>query len=322
MKKHNFLAFDIGATSGRAVLVSLMNGKFEMRELHRFPNNLLELHGKYYWNIYNLYEELKKSLSLCAREDIPVDSIGIDTWGVDFGYLASDGSLLGLPRAYRDPYTEGALEEYFRLVPREEVYRLTGIQFMNFNSLFQLFRARKEDFAPLKNAEEILFIPDLLSYLLTGKKVCEYTDASTSQLLNPVTKQFEPSLLEAAGVSPSIVRQVVMPGTLVGELTDVLAEETGIGKIPVIAVAGHDTASAVAAVPARDEHFAYLSSGTWSLMGIETEQPIITEESYRNNFTNEGGIEGTTRFLKNITGMWLLEQCRKEWEKAGRARGA
>ena len=319
MKKHNFLAFDIGATSGRAVLVSLMNGKFEMRELHRFPNNLLELHGKYYWNIYNLYEELKKSLSLCAREDIPVDSIGIDTWGVDFGYLASDGSLLGLPRAYRDPYTEGALEEYFRLVPREEVYRLTGIQFMNFNSLFQLFRARKEDFAPLKNAEEILFIPDLLSYLLTGKKVCEYTDASTSQLLNPVTKQFEPSLLEAAGVSPSIVRQVVMPGTLVGELTDALAEETGIGKIPVIAVAGHDTASAVAAVPARDEHFAYLSSGTWSLMGIETEEPIITEESYKNNFTNEGGIEGTTRFLKNITGMWLLEQCRKEWEKAGRA---
>ncbi|RHR42959.1 rhamnulokinase [Parabacteroides sp. AF18-52] len=318
MKKHNFLAFDIGATSGRAVLATLVNGKFEMQELHRFPNNLLELHGKYYWNIYNLYEELKKGLSICAKENISLDSIGIDTWGVDFGYIAPDGSLLGLPRAYRDPYTEGALEEYFQLVPREEVYRLTGIQFMNFNSLFQLFRARKEEFAPLKNAKEILFIPDLLSYLLTGKKVCEYTDASTSQLLNPVTKQFESSLLEAAGVPPSIVRQVVMPGTLVGELTDALAEETGIGKIPVIAVAGHDTASAVAAVPAQDQNFAYLSSGTWSLMGIETEEPIITEESYKNNFTNEGGIEGTTRFLKNITGMWLLEQCRKEWEKAGR----
>lgn len=318
MKKHNFLAFDIGATSGRAVLATLVNGKFEMQELHRFPNNLLELHGKYYWNIYNLYEELKKGLSICAKENISLDSIGIDTWGVDFGYIAPDGSLLGLPRAYRDPYTEGALEEYFQLVPREEVYRLTGIQFMNFNSLFQLFRARKEEFAPLKNAKEILFIPDLLSYLLTGKKVCEYTDASTSQLLNPVTKQFESSLLEAAGVPPSIVRQVVMPGTLVGELTDALAEETGIGKIPVIAVAGHDTASAVAAVPAQDRNFAYLSSGTWSLMGIETEEPIITEESYKNNFTNEGGIEGTTRFLKNITGMWLLEQCRKEWEKAGR----
>lgn len=319
MKKHTFLAFDIGATSGRAVLVILINGKFEMREIHRFPNNLLELHGKYYWNIYGLYEELKKSLSLCTQQHIVPDSIGIDTWGVDFGYLASDGSLLGLPRAYRDPYTEGAPEEYFRLVSREEVYRLTGIQIMNFNSLFQLFRAGQEGFAPLENAEEILFIPDLLSYLLTGNRVCEYTDASTSQLLNPVTRQFEASLLEAAGVSPSIVRQVVMPGTLVGELTDALAEETGVGKVPVIAVAGHDTASAVAAVPAQDQHFAYLSSGTWSLMGIETEEPLITKESYENNFTNEGGIEGTTRFLKNITGMWLLEQCRKEWEKAGRS---
>lgn len=318
MKKHTFLAFDIGATSGRAVLATLTNGKFEMQEIHRFPNNLLELHGKYYWDIYHLYNELKKSLSICGSQQIELDSIGIDTWGVDFGCLAKDGSLLGLPRAYRDPYTEGAPEEFFRLVPREEVYRLTGIQIMNFNSLFQLFRGQQEDFAPLVHAEEILFMPDLLSYLLTGNRVCEYTDASTSQLLNPVTKQFEASLLTAAGVSPSIVRPVVMPGTVVGELTDAIVRETGIGKVPVIAVAGHDTASAVAAVPALDQHFAYLSSGTWSLMGIETEQPIITTESYENNFTNEGGIEGTTRFLKNITGMWLLEQCRKEWERAGR----
>lgn len=318
MKKHTFLAFDIGATSGRAVLATLTNGKFEMQEIHRFPNNLLELHGKYYWDIYHLYNELKKSLSLCGSQQIELDSIGIDTWGVDFGCLAQDGSLLGLPRAYRDPYTEGAPEEFFRLVPREEVYRLTGIQIMNFNSLFQLFRGQQEKFAPLVHAEEILFMPDLLSYLLTGNRVCEYTDASTSQLLNPVTKQFEVSLLTEAGVSPSIVRPVVMPGTVVGELTDAIVRETGIGKVPVIAVAGHDTASAVAAVPALDQHFAYLSSGTWSLMGIETEQPIITTESYENNFTNEGGIEGTTRFLKNITGMWLLEQCRKEWERAGR----
>lgn len=318
MKKHTFLAFDIGATSGRAVLATLTNGKFEMQEIHRFPNNLLELHGKYYWDIYHLYNELKKSLSICGSQQIELDSIGIDTWGVDFGCLAQDGSLLGLPRAYRDPYTEGAPEEFFRLVPREEVYRLTGIQIMNFNSLFQLFRGQQEKFAPLVHAEEILFMPDLLSYLLTGNRVCEYTDASTSQLLNPVTKQFEASLLTAAGVSPSIVRPVVMPGTVVGELTDAIVRETGIGKVPVIAVAGHDTASAVAAVPALDQHFAYLSSGTWSLMGIETEQPIITTESYENNFTNEGGIEGTTRFLKNITGMWLLEQCRKEWERAGR----
>lgn len=319
MKKHNFLAFDIGATSGRAVLGTLSGVKFDMQEISRFPNTLLELHGKYYWNIYNLYSELKNSLAACARQGLKIDSIGIDTWGVDFGYIAKDGSLLGLPRAYRDPYTEGAPEEYFRHIPREEVYRLTGIQIMNFNSLFQLFRARKESFSPLEGAEEILFIPDLLSYLLTGKRVCEYTDASTSQLLNPVTKQFEPSLLEAAGVKPSLMRPLVMPGTIIGELTDALAEETGIGKVPVIAVAGHDTASAVAAVPAADTHYAYLSSGTWSLMGIEVESPIITKASYENNFTNEGGIEGTTRFLKNITGMWLIEQCRKEWEKAGRS---
>lgn len=294
MKKYNFLAFDIGATSGRAVLGTLVGDKFEMQELHRFPNAIMELHGKYYWDIYRLYDALKESLTICARRNLLPDSIGIDTWGVDFGYLAEDGTLLGLPRAYRDPYTDGAPEEYFQRVPRSEVYRLTGIQIMNFNSVFQLFRAKKEGFGPLEAAEEILFMPDLLSYLLTGKKVCEYTDASTSGLLNPVTKEFEASLLEAAGVAPSIMRPVVMPGTFVGELTDALARETGIGKVPVIAVAGHDTASAVAAVPAADREFAYLSSGTWSLMGIETEEPIISEESFLHNFTNEGGIDGTT----------------------------
>lgn len=318
MKKYNFLAFDLGATSGRSVLLTLENGKFEIREMTRFPNAVMELHGKYYWDVFALYKSLKQGLAACAGEKIQLDSIGIDTWGVDFAYLGKDGSLLGLPRAYRDPYTAGMPEKYFRRIPREEVYRLTGIQIMDFNSLYQLFAAREEGYSPLNEACEILFMPDLLSYLLTGQRVCEYTDASTSQLLNPVTKQFEASMLEAAGVPPSLVRPVVMPGTQVGELTDAVAEETGVGKVKVVAVAGHDTASAVVAVPATDSHFAYLSSGTWSLMGIEVEEPIITDESYRMNFTNEGGIEGTTRFLKNITGMWLLEQCRKEWEKQGR----
>ncbi|MDD4515227.1 rhamnulokinase family protein [Massilibacteroides sp.] len=318
MKKYNFLAFDIGATSGRAVLGIWENKHFEMKEVHRFPNAIMELHGKYYWNIYKIYEALKEALCICSKEGYKIDSIGIDTWGVDFGYIAKDGSLLGLPRAYRDPYTLGALEDFFKKVPANEVYGLTGIQFMNFNSLFQLFRANEERFAPLEAAEQILFIPDLLAYLLTGSCVCEYTEASTSQFLNPKTKKIESSLLVAAGVSPSLVPSLVMPGTKIGELTEALTEETGVGKIPVIAVASHDTASAVTAVPAENPRFAYLSSGTWSLMGIETEEPIITEESYKNNFTNEGGIEGTTRFLKNITGMWLLEQCRKEWEKAGR----
>ena len=319
MKKYNFLAIDIGATSGRAVLGTLSDNTFKMQELHRFPNAILELHGRFYWDIYYLYDAIKESLKICAQKDIDIHSIGIDTWGVDFGYIASDGTLLGLPRAYRDPYTEGTPERYFQRIPSKKVYQLTGIQFMNFNSLFQLFQAKEDDFGALKAADKILFIPDLLSYMLTGNKVCEYTDASTSQLLNPETKQFEKPLFEAAGISSSLVQPIVMPGTLVGKLTDAVIHETGLKQnVPVIAVAGHDTASAVAAVPANNHYFAYLSSGTWSLMGIETENPIITEKSFQHNFTNEGGIDGTIRFLKNITGMWLLEQCKKEWEKAQR----
>ncbi|MDR0758468.1 MAG: rhamnulokinase [Tannerella sp.] len=319
MKKYYFLAFDLGATSGRSVLGAFDGVNFEMRELTRFPNSLVELHGKFYWNVFGLYESLKNGLSACAAQGIELISIGIDTWGVDFGYIAADGTILGMPRAYRDPYTDGAPEEFFRdVVPREEVYRLTGCQIMNFNSLYQLFRARKQDFAPLKAADKILFMPDLLSYMLTGKQVCEYTEASTSQILNPATRQFETSLLEAAGLPATLLHPLTDPGVVVGTLTDALAEETGIGKVPVVTVAGHDTASAVLAVPATSPRFAYLSSGTWSLMGVETGTPVLTQDSFEKNFTNEGGVEGTTRFLKNITGMWLLEQCRKEWTKAGR----
>jgi rhamnulokinase len=319
MNKHYFLAFDLGATSGRAILGTFDGTNFEMKELSRFPNTMIELHGKYYWNVFALYESLKEGLTICAGQGIHLTSIGIDTWGVDFGYIGKDGSLLGLPRAYRDPYTEGAPEEFFRLVSREEVYRRTGIQIMNFNSLYQLFRAKKTGFAPLQAADKILFMPDLLSYLLTGQQVCEYTEASTSQLLNPMTRRFETSLLEAATLPASLLHPLTDPGTVIGTLTDALADETGIGKVPVVTVAGHDTASAVLSVPAENPNFAYLSSGTWSLMGVETEAPILTTDSFENNFTNEGGVEGTTRFLKNITGMWLLEQCRKEWGKAGRS---
>jgi rhamnulokinase len=319
MKQYHFLAFDLGASSGRAILGTFDGIHFEMKELTRFPNAMLALHGRYYWNIFGLYESLKEGLTICARQGITLTSIGIDTWGVDFGYVGKDGTILGLPRAYRDPYTFGAPEDFFKLVPHEEVYRLTGIQIMNFNSLYQLFRAKTTGFAPLEAADKILFMPDLLSYMLTGKQVCEYTEASTSQLLNPVARQFEPSLLEAAGLSASLLHPLVDPGTFIGTLTDALAEETGVGKIPVVAVAGHDTASAVLSVPADNSNFAYLSSGTWSLMGVETKTPILTNESFEHNFTNEGGIEGTTRFLKNITGMWLLEECRKEWAKEGRS---
>ena len=317
MEKHTFLAFDLGATSGRAVAVTLSGDKFEIEEIHRFPNAIMQIQGKFYWNIYSIFQELKKSLQKCAQLNIKPQSIGVDTWGVDFGYIAEDGTLLGLPRAYRDPYTEGAPQEYFKTIPREELYANTGIQIMNFNSLFQLFSAKREKSVALKEAKKILFMPDLITYLLTGKQVCEYTEASTSQILNPAKKEFEKRLLDSVGIDSNILLPLVLPGTLVGELTDEIALETGVNKIPVYAVAGHDTASAIAAIPAQDSDFAYLSSGTWSLMGIESENPIINEESYKYNFTNEGGVDGTTCFLKNITGMWLLEQCRKEWEKEG-----
>jgi rhamnulokinase len=236
---------------------------------------------------------------------------------VDFVYVGKDGSFLGCPRAYRDPYTEGMPEEFFKLVSRKEVYDLTGIQIMNFNSLYQLFAATREGGSAVESADKILFMPDALSYMLTGKMVCEYTIASTSQILNPRTKKFDEKLLRTAGVNPSIMPEITNPGVIIGALTDELAEESGLGKVPVVAVAGHDTGSAIAAIPAENERFAYLSSGTWSLMGIEVIDPIINDASFEMNFTNEGGVDGTTRFLKNITGMWLLEQCRKEWEKEG-----
>ena len=251
------------------------------------------------------------------NEGVEITSIGIDTWGVDFALLAEDGTILGAPYAYRDPHTVGMPEEYFNIVPRKEVYDLTGIQVMNFNTLYQLFALKQANSSLLNAASDILFIPDALAYLLTGNKVVEYTIASTSQILNPRTKQFEATLLEAAGISPDILGEIVMSGHLIGVLTDDLAEESELGKVPVIAVAGHDTASAIAAIPALSERFAYLSSGTWSLMGIEVKDPIITDETYAMNYTNEGGVEGTTRFLKNITGMWILEQCLKEWKKEG-----
>lgn len=315
---HHFFAFDLGATSGRSILCTIENEKIKLEELTRFPNKIIRIRDKYYWDIFALFDALKDGLKKVSALGIKIEAIGIDTWGVDFVYLGKDGSILGQPRSYRDPYTDNAPSEYFKIIPQKEVYNMTGIQIMNFNSLFQLYAARKENSSVLEAAKDILFMPDALSYLLTDKKVCEYTIASTSQLLNPRTKNFETKLFEAINISPDMMQPIVMPGEIVGYTTPSVSKECGIDKTPVIAVAGHDTGSAVVAVPAENENFAYLSSGTWSLMGIEVKDPIINEESFRVNFTNEGGVDGTTRFLKNITGMWLLEQCRKEWEMAGR----
>ncbi len=317
MKNKSFLAFDLGATSGRSILGTIENGRLQMKELTRFPNQILQIGNHFHWNIYSLFEHLKAGLIAAKNEGVEVTSIGIDTWGVDFALIAEDGTILGAPYAYRDPHTIGMPEAYFNIIPRKKVYELTGIQVMNFNTLYQLFALKQADNSLLKASSDLLFIPDALAYLLTGNKVVEYTIASTSQILNPQTKQFESCLLEAVGISPNILGEIVMPGQLIGTLTDALAEECELGKVPVIAVAGHDTASAIAAIPALNERFAYLSSGTWSLMGIEVNNPIITDETYALNYTNEGGVEGTTRFLKNITGMWILEQCLKEWKKEG-----
>ncbi len=317
MKNKSFLAFDLGATSGRSILGTIENGRLQMKELTRFPNQILQIGNHFHWNIYSIFEHIKAGLIAAKKEGVEITSIGIDTWGVDFALLAEDGSILGAPYAYRDPHTVGAPEKYFEIVPREKVYELTGIQVMNFNSLYQLFALCQANNSLLKATKEILFMPDALAYMLTGNKVVEYTIASTSQILNPRTKQFEAELLEKAGVCPSILGEIVMPGHEIGTLRDDLAEESELGKVKVVAVAGHDTGAAVAAVPAENEKFAYLSSGTWSLMGIEVKDAIINEETFALNFTNEGGVEGTTRFLKNITGMWLLEQCLKEWKKEG-----
>ena len=314
----NFLAFDLGATSGRAILGKVEDGKLSSEEVYRFPNAVKEIDGKYYWDIYSLLDHFKAAMKEVSGKGIKVESIGIDTWGVDFGCIGPDGEVLGLPRAYRDPYTDGIPEEVFKIIPKEELYKATGTQIMNFNTIFQIYAQHKEPDSPIHKAKEILFMPDLMAYLLTGERVCEYTDASTSGLIDPRTRDFDRSLLERLGINPGILRPIVQPGTKVGLLKQEICNATGMERIPVIAVAGHDTASAIAAVPAENEHFAYLSSGTWSLMGIESPVPVVNDKSYEYNVTNEGGIEGTTRFLKNITGMWLLEQSRKTWAAEGR----
>ena len=290
----------MGATSGRSILGTLSNGRFELQELTRFPNKIIRVHDKYYWDILALFDELKNGLKTASNQGIKIDAIGIDTWGVDFVYVGEDGTFLSQPRSYRDPYTNGMPEEYFKIISKKEVYDLTGIQIMNFNSLYQLFAAKRENFAAIQSAKSILFIPDALSYMLTGRQVCEYTIASTSQMLNPRTKTFESKLVEKIGIDPSILLPITMPGEIIGYVEEATLKECSIDKTPVIAVAGHDTGAAVAAVPAENENFAYLSSGTWSLMGIEVKDPIITDESFEMNFTNEGGVDGTTRFLKNI----------------------
>ena len=313
-----FLAFDCGATSGRAILASLEGRNLKMEEIYRFPTVILRRDGRLFWDAEAMFGHFKSCLKELGRRGVALTSIGIDTWGVDFGCIGRDGSLTENPRCYRDPYTVGIPEKVFETIPRDELYARTGIQIMNFNTVFQLYVRTLSADPALEAAESILFMPDLLAYMLTGSKVCEYTDASTSGMMDQESRQFNSALLRQLGIRTDILLPIVPSGTTVGTLKPELARETGLGEVPVVAVAGHDTASAIAAVPSADRNFAYLSSGTWSLMGIEVPAPVINAESSRLNFTNEGGIEGTTRFLKNITGMWLLEECRRKWKEEGR----
>ncbi len=318
MHPKHFVAFDLGATSGRTILGTLNDGKVQIREITRFPNSLIRICDKYYWDIHELYSNICDGLRAVSKLGVEITSIGIDTWGVDFAYIGADGAVLSLPRAYRDPYTNGVLSRFFAQMPRRDIYERTGIQIMNFNSVYQLYAARLEQSAAFDDAHSILFMPDALAYMLTGERVCEQTILSTSQLVNARRGTLDDAILRVAGVDKSQFGRAVTAGEIVGVLSREVAGQTGLPQIPVVAVAGHDTASAVVAVPAVNERFAYLSSGTWSLMGVELAAPVINDDTYAMNFTNEGGVDGTTRLLKNITGMWLLEQCREVWSREGR----
>jgi len=307
----HFLALDLGAESGRAMLGALADGKLTLEEIHRFPNQPVRLRTGLYWDTLRLFFEMTRGLEIARRErKIDLAGIGVDTWGVDFGLIGSDGSLVDNPHHYRDWRNDGMMENVFSIVSRKQLFAETGVQFMQFNSLFQLYGMKANHAPALQVAETLLFMPDLFNYFFTGEKRAELTIASTSQIYNPVQKQFSEWLIRQLGINPKLLPPLVDPGTKVGE-TD---------GTPVYAVASHDTASAVAAVPAKTGgDWAYISSGTWSLMGVETMEPVINELAEELNFTNEIGVEGRVRLLKNIAGLWLLQECRRAWEAEGTA---
>ncbi|MCU0646286.1 MAG: rhamnulokinase [bacterium] len=314
MRVHHFLGFDIGASSGRTLLGTLQNEKIIIKELHRFPNGMIDILGKLRWNIVDLFENIKQGMKVCASEiTTKPASIAVDTWGVDYGLFAADGNMLGLPYGYRDARTDGMMDEFFKIIPRDRVYELTGIQFMQLNTLFQLFSMQRAKSPLLDVVSDLLFMPDMISYFLTGIKKTEFTIATTSQLYNPRKKDWDDELFQALGISKNIMQEIVPPGTVLGNLLESIANETGLERIPVVATASHDTGAAVAAVPAEGKDWAYISSGTWSLVGVEINKPIINKKSLEFNFTNEGGVKGTFRFLKNCMGLWPVQQCRKAW---------
>jgi len=315
------LAFDLGAESGRGILGCFDGQRLTLEVVHRFPNGGVRLPDGLYWDILGLYREMLTALRKVGAEHDGIDALGVDTWGVDFAFLGRGGTLLGNPRHYRDPHTETAMDEALARVPKMEVFRQTGVQFMRINSLYQLLALHRDRSPLLDAAETLLMVPDLLNYFFTGRKVCEMSDVSTSQMYNPTTKTWAFDLLRAFGLPTHIFGDLVQPGEVLGTLRATVASEAGVKPVPVIAPGTHDTAAAVAAVPAQSKTWAYISSGTWSLMGVELPAPLINEKVLEYNFTNEGGVAGTIRFLKNIMGLWLVQECRRTWERAGKSWG-
>lgn len=309
-RSKSYLAFDLGAESGRAVLAHLHAGILTIEEIHRFPNQPITHGDSLRWDVRKLWDEIRTALA-CVKET-ELAGIGVDAWGVDYALLGEHGELLENPYHYRDRRTEGIMEEVFRMVPKEEIYRVTGIQFMPINTLFQLCAALRDTPNTVAVAKKLLTIPDLFNYWLTGNAVCEFTNATTTQLVDPKRRNWAVDLMQQLGLPAKLPPSIVEPGTRIGALLPDLAQNSSLENTPVIAPACHDTGSAVAAITARDGT-AFLSSGTWSLIGTELDAPIITPQALKLNFTNEGGVNGTTRLLKNVMGLWVLQGCRQQW---------
>ncbi|MGN0549209.1 MAG: rhamnulokinase family protein [Acutalibacteraceae bacterium] len=310
------LAFDFGASSGRAIIGCFDGDKITLEEVHRFSNDPVSVGGTVYWDVLSLFYEIKQGI-VKAKIAGGFDSIGIDTWGVDFGLIDSEGKLMENPVHYRDTRTAGLVEESFKTMPKEKLYGITGIQFMELNTLFQLISLKKNRPWMLERADKMLFMPDLFAYMLTGKMCAEYSIATTSQLIDLETKSWSEEILDAFGIKKSLFAPLVKPGTVLGELSKEICEECGVDPVPVISVCGHDTQSAITSVPCEDGNFAFLSSGTWSLFGTELDKPIVNETSMNINITNEGGFDDSTGFLKNIIGLWLIQESRRQWKREG-----
>lgn len=309
-----YLAFDFGAESGRAVLARLDAGVLTTEEVHRFPNEPVEYSGSLHWDVARLWFEVRRALA--RLEEVKLAGIGVDAWGVDYALLGERGELVQNPYHYRDRRTQGVMGEVFGRVSKEEIYSATGIQFMPINTLYQLFAAQRDTPKILESAERLLTIPDLFHYWLTGNAVCEFTNATTTQLVNPVTRTWATGLMKRLGLPSDLPARIIEPGSVIGTLLPGIARTSALSGTPVIAPASHDTGSAVAAICAHDGT-AFLSSGTWSLLGTELKAPVLTSEALRLNFTNEGGVCGTTRFLKNVMGLWMLQCCRQAWTAQG-----